>query len=238
MNFNYSYRAFLITSLLFGILFLLLYSIKLSGNEEEVVDNDIEYLDLEELFPEEEELVAISTENVKIETNRAYNQAEKFISEIENDRRKTTEEESGKTEEEINNEKKKGSSGETGTVISYEKPQSKETFSNGKNNSKETSVTNSANRRTTISYHLVDRKALDLPNPVYTCEGAGKIVINIEVDSAGRPKKTSYNEKASTTTDECLIDEALKYASEALFTTDGSKKNQLGTITYNFPGQE
>jgi len=34
MNFNYSYRAFLITSLLFGILFLGMYSIKLSRYTE------------------------------------------------------------------------------------------------------------------------------------------------------------------------------------------------------------
>ena len=65
-----------------------------------------------------------------------------------------------------------------------------------------------ANRRTTISYSLKDRSALALPNPVYTCDAGGK------------------------------IDSALAYANQARFTTQSNKELQLGTISYNFPGQD
>ena len=94
-----------------------------------------------------------------------------------------------------------------------------------------------SNRRTTISYRLKNRKDIDLPNPVYTCSGPGKIVITIEVNARGDVKKCSFNNNASTTNDQCLIDAALEYAAKAKFTADTSRKNQLGTITFNFPGQ-
>ena len=58
----------------------------------------------------------------------------------------------------------------------------------------------SANKNTTISYQLVDRKQLRLPNPVYTCGRGGKIVISIEVNAMGKVVKATYNKLASTTT--------------------------------------
>src|SRR5690606_41793479 len=87
MNFNYSYRAFLITSLLTGCLVLFLYSMKLSKERVETTQEtyDVEMAS-EELFPEEKEIAALAPEKVKIETNRAYNEAEKFISSVENER--------------------------------------------------------------------------------------------------------------------------------------------------------
>lgn len=96
---------------------------------------------------------------------------------------------------------------------------------------------NASKRNSTVSYRLVDRSALDLPNPVYICDGSGKVVINILVSETGRVLKVNYNEASSTTTNECLIDSALEYAQEAIFSTSSSKPKQLGTITYNFPGQ-
>ena len=119
------------------------------------------------------------------------------------------------------------------------KEKMKETFESslkeelGKSNSKKGS-----NRRTTISYSLKDRKALMLPNPVYTCEGSGKIVISIEVNALGQLTKATYNKGLSTTTNGCLIDSALEYANQARFTTLAGEDGQLGTITYNFPGQD
>ena len=54
MNFDYSYRAFLITSLLFAILFLGMYSIKLSRYTVETENQlDFEYA-LEDIITEEQ----------------------------------------------------------------------------------------------------------------------------------------------------------------------------------------
>ena len=64
MSFNYSYKAFVITILILGNLYLLFYFIKLPSNsiilEEEY---EIEYA-LEEVIPEEE-LASVSEEEIK-----------------------------------------------------------------------------------------------------------------------------------------------------------------------------
>ncbi|MDH3609921.1 MAG: hypothetical protein OEQ24_11870, partial [Gammaproteobacteria bacterium] len=118
-------------------------------------------------------------------------------------------------------------------------PEEKEqTFSNGSEREKTVSVTNSAKRNTTVSYRLVNRSVLELPNPVYTCDGYGKVVINIEVKETGKVFKANYNSVYSTTSNGCLIDKAIDYAKRARFTTLPNKPKQLGTITYNFPGQQ
>ncbi|MBZ0327579.1 MAG: energy transducer TonB [Altibacter sp.] len=238
MNFDYSYRAFLITSLLFGILFLGMYSIKLSRYTE-VAEKEfnVEYA-LEDLPIEEEEALAKNTaERVNVETNRAYNEAEKFISELEDSREEPTESTEAKLQamnEAIDNVTGDGNA----AAIKEAKKKIEETKATLAKTSKKTlRSSSSANRKTTISYSLVNRKAMALPNPVYTCDGFGKVVISIEVNQLGKVVRTDYNKSASTTTNECLIDSALEYAREARFTTDGAKTSQLGTISYHFPGQ-
>ena len=95
----------------------------------------------------------------------------------------------------------------------------------------------SNNRNSTNSYRLVDRTAVFFPNPVYTCESNGKVVLNIEVDHKGEVVYLSINENSSTTNNECLIDSALKYAKKTQFSASKNKPTQLGSITYIFPGQ-
>ena len=233
MKFNYSYRAFLITSLLVGNLVLLLVSVKL--NKKQTNTEDVMPITYEEILPEDEE-IALSMDNVKINTNTAYNEAEKFIRELEDSRNTTMplEEDSNPLEaaeapdyskqdatisdaqQQLNNIKKKLS----------QKPQ-KEKAEMGA----------SVNRKTTISYSLTDRKQLSLPNPVYTCDSGGKIVINIEVNALGKVTKTTFNKAASTTTNGCLIDSAIEYARTARFTTKAGRSSQIGTISYSFPGK-
>jgi hypothetical protein len=241
MNFNYSYRAFLITSLLTGILVLLLYSIKLSKERVEVPEETYDMVIApEELLPEDLAIAELTPEKLKVETNRAYNESEKFISSVENENQEETVTTEGKLQE-MNEamEDSKNSSSVTGTSITPKtKEQKKTKFSNSESGKDAEAVVKSGNRNTTISYQLVNRKDLDLPNPVYTCYGYGKVVINIEVNDLGKVVKNSYNKTASTTSNECLIDAALEYAEQARFNTDASKIKQLGTITFNFPGQQ
>jgi hypothetical protein len=240
MNFNYSYRAFLITSLLSGSLVLFLYSVKLS--KEQVETNEESYdvvMAPDELLPEDLAIVERTPEVVKIETNRAYNEAEKFISSVEDENQEVTETTEGKLQE-MNDaiEKSQTNSGTGTTVITKPKKEIKKKFSNSESGEQGEAVVKSSNRNTTISYQLVNRKDIDLPNPVYTCYGFGKIVINIEVNNLGKVVKNSFNKNASTTNNECLIDAAIEYAEQARFSTDASRSNQLGTITFNFPGQQ
>jgi len=241
MNFNYSYRAFLIASLLTGILVLFLYSVKLS---EVRVEANIETYDVviasEELLPEDLAIAEITPEKVKIETNRAYNEAEKFIASVENENLEETETTESKLQamSEAMENSKNSDNGISTTIMPKEKKEKTTTVSNSESNKNKEAVAKSGNRNTTISYQLVNRSDIDLPNPVYTCYGSGKVVINIAVDERGNVTKNSYNRNASTTSNECLIDAALEYSSQARFTADATKPQQLGTITFHFPGQQ
>ncbi len=96
-------------------------------------------------------------------------------------------------------------------------------------------VNTSSYRRSTVSYNLNERNAIKIPNPVYTCDATGKVVINIEVSNLGSVTRAYYNKAASTTTNGCLLDQALEYAQQALF-NDSKRTSQLGTITFEFQG--
>lgn len=240
MNFNYSYKAFLITSLLTGILVLFLYSVKLSNvplvNSEETYDIE---MTVEDLLPEDLDIAALSPEKVKIETNKAYNEAEKYISSVENENEEITETTEGKLQEmeDALNKSQNGVDNKEISEVAKPSKTTKKEFSNSERKKDAEAVVAGGNRNTTISYQLVDRTAFELPNPVYTCYGSGKVVINIEVNNLGKVIKTYYNKLASTTANGCLIDAATQYASQAIFNTDASRTKQLGSITFNFPGQ-
>ena len=241
MNFNYSYRAFLITSLLTGSLVLLLFSIKLSN--QQVQSNEDVYDVLiapKDLMPEDLNLATLTPQTVKVETNRAYNEAEKFISSIENENQEITETTEGKLQEmnDAMEESQNSSSGNEESITKNPENKKKSKLSNSESDKDAQAVVKSGNRNTTISYQLVNRKDVDLPNPVYTCYGSGKVVINVEVNNLGKVLKSSYNKTASTTSNQCLIDAASEYSLLARFNTDASKLKQLGTITFNFPGQQ
>jgi hypothetical protein len=238
VNFNYSYRAFLITCLLFAIFFLALYSWKLGKGQEPFDPKyDIEYTQTDPILEAEEiaEQLALSeTDNTKIETNRAYNEAEQFLNQGENAEEESFEEKLAKMDAAIT----EGLTNTSEAEIKAAKEKMKETYETSlkKETSKKSSKKGS-NKKTTISYSLRDRKSLYLPNPVYTCDGGGKVVISIEVNALGTITKATYNQGLSTTMNMCLIDSALEYANQSRFTTKAGKDNQLGTISYNFPGQ-
>lgn len=229
----------MITSLLVGILILFLLSIKLSRRKVEVPEQVYDIVMAPEEIVEDKDLAsATPNENTKIETNRAYNEAEKYISSIESENRDVSETTEGKLQEmEQAIENSELSASERGNISTAKPKKGSDNFSNGTHSKKEESVNRGANRNTTISYRLVNRQDMYLPNPVYTCYGSGKIVITIEVDDQGNVKNAVYNKSASTTANQCLIEAAIEYSLQAKFTSDASKKKQLGSITYNFPGQ-
>ncbi len=88
-----------------------------------------------------------------------------------------------------------------------------------------------------ISYNLKGRKAYSLPNPGYTCNGSGVVVIQIKVDKTGKVKDASYNATASKGATTCMVERALKYANKSRFDYKSSEAMQTGTITYKFMGK-
>ena len=229
MNFNYSYKAFLFSLLLVGGLILFMYLIKLPKMEVSLENNyPLEYAP-DELIPKDESATA-ATNVKKIETHRAFNEAKKFISELEKEsikQSKTTAEKLSEMDNAIEN------SSNNVTILINEVDEVLEE----NNKIDQNSSSESNNRNSTNSFRLVDRTALFFPNPVYTCESRGKIVLNIEVNNKGEVVYLSINESSSTTNNECLIDSALEYAKKTRFSTSKNKPQQLGSITYVFPGQ-
>ena len=89
--------------------------------------------------------------------------------------------------------------------------------------------------RSTINFFLKGRYNNKLPNPIYTCISGGFVYINIKVNKQGNVIDASYNKSKSNTTNECLIETALKYAKRSKFNTNfDADISQKGYITYDF----
>jgi hypothetical protein len=91
---------------------------------------------------------------------------------------------------------------------------------------------------TRIYYNLPGRVHTYLPIPIYKCEGAGKVVLSIEVDPEGTVEKALIIENQSTTTDPCLVETAISTALVSHFNSNiKAPKIQTGTLTYHFVAQ-
>ncbi|MCK5908096.1 MAG: hypothetical protein KAG37_10910 [Flavobacteriales bacterium] len=89
--------------------------------------------------------------------------------------------------------------------------------------------------RSTINYYLKNRYNNKLPNPIYTCISGGKVYIDIKVNQQGKVIDASFNKSKSTTSNECLVETALKYAKRSKFNSDFKASDpQKGYITYDF----
>lgn len=124
----------------------------------------------------------------------------------------------------------------TDVAENMEKHQIKE----NNNSNKENVSTGGANAfagEVMISYNLKGRKSYSLPNPGYTCNGSGVVVIQIKVDKSGTVKDANYLPSSSNGASTCMINRALKYAKKSRFDYKGSTSMQTGTITYKFVGK-
>ncbi|TYA70210.1 hypothetical protein FUA24_22575 [Seonamhaeicola marinus] len=92
------------------------------------------------------------------------------------------------------------------------------------------------NSRSTIGFSLKNRDKVHIPIPIYLCEENGTIVVTITVDAKGNVTD-AYINSSSNSDNECLIEHALEYAKESVFSSDASKATQIGTITFNFIGK-
>jgi hypothetical protein len=91
---------------------------------------------------------------------------------------------------------------------------------------------------TRIYYNLANRTHTYLPIPIYKCQGAGKVVLNIEVNQNGFVEKAQIIANESTTSDDCLIETAVTTALISRFNSDyNSPKVQKGTLSYQFVAQ-
>lgn len=89
-----------------------------------------------------------------------------------------------------------------------------------------------------VSYDVGNRNGMYLPKPTYRCESSGKVQVNIEVDDAGYVVKATIDHSNSTTSNECLLSESLKYAEKSKFNSSvDAPKKESGVIIYLFSSQ-
>lgn len=238
MHFNRSQLALLITCLSLAILVLLLHNLRLRTQEEDdyVIEMMLEE-DLEEIF--EEQKMEDLAQSDPIESHTAINKTAK-PSVGDPEPLKTLQEIKEEQEALSENEPLSDTNGNTNYAEHLREMarQRKERLEKlGETDAKKKSYTDYLkDRRTSVSYSLINRNNLELPPPIYTCLKGGKIVINITVDQTGSVTDASYNENSSNTSDGCLIENALSYAYRARFSR-ASRRSQIGTITYIFQGK-
>ncbi|WP_108867592.1 hypothetical protein [Aquimarina aquimarini] len=227
MEFIEKHKALIITSMLMGIVVLSLYNINMIHKQKEqseiLMEIPEEFLAQEE-EPEEEPIAEDDRQLIASKrTHAAYNEDFEDHDEFEERMKSLTEIEEAAAEEA---QESKTTEGE----VPLDEIESTE---NKKKESKKAEGEETNNRNSSLTYSLENRKAVDLPNPVYTCNGSGKVVVKIEVNKNGYVVNTKVDKKKSTTRNECLFDNAMDYARQALFSRSDIDE-QEGSITYYF----
>ena len=235
-NFFDKHKALIITSLLFAILMLALYNFNLANSNQQTAEM---LVDLEQFKVEEKEETEPEKQDETpkrnsrdVQTHQAYNQdKETREADFKNQLDKIFEKNSAE-QQQAENEKTEGSDGNYSVNKKNSEEQKKR--SDGDNSAEEASQKSAAYDYSSISFSLKGRRAVKIPNPIYTCDTAGKVVINITVDANGYVVDSAINKGSSTTSNECLTDRALEYSAGARFSKLAGRNAQPGTITYHF----
>lgn len=237
MDFFDRHKALIITLLIFGILILGLYNFTLSNSNQKarefLVDLDNYRIEeQEEQEPEPEEVEQQSQTSPSRQTHRAFNEQQEARNEnFDRQLNEILDRNSANREEASENETESSTGDYNISNAPREEPQQR---SDGDNTTNQTSTQSSGIDNSSISFSLLGRTAVHIPNPVYTCDRAGKIVVNITVNAQGRVTSTSLNKGSSNSGNQCLTEKALEYAAGAVFSQLPGRDSQPGTITYSF----
>lgn len=237
MDFFDRHKALIITFLIFGILLLGLYNFNLSNSNQKAREFlvDLDNYRLEEQVEQEAEPEEVEQQpqtRASRQTHRAFNENQEARDEnFDRQLNEILDRNSADREESSENESESSSGDYNIANTPGEKPKQR---SDGDNTSNETSSQSGGIDNSSITFSLVGRSAVHIPNPIYTCDRAGKVVINITVDALGRVTSTSLNKGSSTSSNQCLTENALEYAVGAVFSQLPGRNSQPGTITFYF----
>ncbi|WP_298310886.1 hypothetical protein [uncultured Aquimarina sp.] len=230
MEFIEKHKALIITSMLMGIFVLSLYNINMVNKKKqqseilmEIPEELMEELTKEEEpeTPPEEERELIASKRTHDAFNEDFEDSEDFEQRIKS----LTETEEATEEASNNDQLTEGQEAINEDITSEEVPVDKK---------EEKPIPEEVNNRnSSVTFTLKGREKKDIPNPIYTCNGSGKVVVKIEVNQNGYVIDAKIDKKKSTTRNECLFDNALDYAQDALFSSS-EMKEQKGFITYYF----
>jgi hypothetical protein len=86
-----------------------------------------------------------------------------------------------------------------------------------------------------IGYSLGNRKALSKPQPSYTCNEEGKVVVEVTVDQTGKTINAVAGVKGTTNTASCLLQQAKLAAMNTKWQASAdAPERQVGKIIYSF----
>lgn len=237
-----SYKALVITILLSSTVVLLAFNVHLKKKSGFETETYYELLPEDETLKEKEELAELMKSiDELMSTNKAYNETEEnddfedeaFQNTMEKIRNRAT------NDADLADEVKDYSSSKAANdeeATAYENINELIANRSEKKRTAIPSNTSGNNKKSSVSYSLVNRTDEFLPPPIYLCEQSGKIVISIKVDNDGNVIEANFN-SSSTSSNGCLVDHAIEYAKASKFNADPSKQEQLGTITFYFRGK-
>ena len=240
MGFFEQHKALIITTLLCSILLLTMYNINMSNSNQKVRETLIELNNLRQETPQEPKKPKEETPPPKpsphqnLRTHQAFNEEKQESQSNVESRLDEIFQKNAALQTPAEADDAKSNLGEY--YVSKPANEKPKRASEGDNSTETLSSKKGNFRSSSIAFSLIGRTAIDIPNPVYTCDRTGKIVVNITVNAAGIVTSTSYNKASSTSTNECLIDHALEYAKGAVFSKLAGRDSQPGTITYFFQG--
>lgn len=86
-----------------------------------------------------------------------------------------------------------------------------------------------------IGYSLGNRKALSKPQPNYTCNEEGKVVVEVTVDQTGKTISAVAGVRGTTNTASCLLQQAKLAAMNTKWQASAdAPEKQVGKIIYSF----
>lgn len=106
----------------------------------------------------------------------------------------------------------------------------------------EASTSNQYSGDVMVEFRLDGRTAFEnnnwyVRNPGYTCGygSSGKVVVSIKVDKGGRVLEARFDSAKSIGANECMIEQAIRYAKKSKFNVkDSAPLQQTGIIIYKF----
>jgi len=114
--------------------------------------------------------------------------------------------------------------------------QEKSTYKKGENDWFKEQQNKSYSGPVTASFNMKGRDPMDNPIPTYRCKTNGVVVVLVTIDELGKVVDARVQE-GSSSTNTCLREESVKYASKWRFDYSESKRKQDGTITFTFNKQ-
>lgn len=236
---NNKQLSLLISGLSMALVVSLLFTIQLGGPQEDeyVIEMNLDE-DLEELIEEEkEQLQQLQAQN-QVKSHSAFNEAMDARSGDPEPFKTLEELEQELAELESEDQSAEGEGVRDEAYEEYlrklaERRKALQEQLDERESEKNNRTANLKDKQTSVSYSMVERDATYLPIPIYKCIEGGKIVINVVVNANGDVIDASFNTNSSTSSNGCLVDEAISYALRSGFQKSDRPK-QLGTITYLF----